>query len=61
MKGRIRNYVERFFREFKRQTKVFDTAFPQKKPHHHSIHNWVNLFAWHYNQNLDTKGITRFS
>lgn len=40
MKGGIRNYVERFFKEFKRRTKVFDTAFPQQEvapPQHQQL------------------------
>jgi transposase-like protein len=59
--GGIRNYVERRFREFKRRVKVFDCSFPQHRLDHHSITNWLRMFAWFHNYNLVLKEVFNIS
>ena len=52
MRGGVRDYVERWFRELKRRVRVFNLSFPQKKADQRSMNNWLRVLAWHYNQSL---------
>jgi transposase-like protein len=57
--GDIRNYIERWFKSFKRRIKVFDKYFPHKEGLVKHINNWIQMFIAYHNyirnhQNLNS-------
>ena len=57
--GDIRNYIERWFKSFKRRIKVFDKYFPHKEGVVQHVNNWIQMFIAYHNyirnhQNLNS-------
>jgi len=47
--GKKRNYIERWYKTYKRRIKAFDRYFPHKKDRKHLKH-WLNMFVFFYNR-----------
>jgi transposase-like protein len=47
--GDIRNYIERWFKAFKRRIKVFDKYFPHKQGFVQHINNWIDMYIAYHN------------
>jgi transposase-like protein len=55
----IRNYIERWFKSFKRRIKMIDKYFPHKERFVQHINNWIHMFIAYHNyitnhQNLNS-------
>ncbi|WP_049891047.1 hypothetical protein [Methanohalobium evestigatum] len=45
----IRNYIEMWFKAFKRRIKVFDKYFPHKMGFVQHINNWIDMYITYHN------------